>query len=203
MPENIEAVEGSVFGGEIELRRHRGVNPAELMLSGRVALEGEAGDMEYWRWLASGSLSQPLPFRLVGAVEGGLGMAADDAPIQRHFYLGGPETFRGSLTGDLTGTALWFGRAEVANDFAAARIVAFADSAWVDEGQRFDTRGFGGSRRLPPRWPASGGPSPRLEGRRQHASPNLLRRPLLAKPIFGSGSLGLGLWDLRVQWARR
>ena len=145
MPENIEANEGSVFGGEIELRGHRGIDPRALMLSGRVVLEGGAGDLEYWRWLASGALSHPLPFRLVGALEGGLGLVAEDTPVQRHFYLGGPETFRGTLTGDLTGTAFWFGRGEVANDFAAARLVAFGDFAWVGQGQRFDTEGFASS----------------------------------------------------------
>ena len=97
MPDNITAAEGSVYGGELELRGHRGVDPAALMVSGRMVLEGGAGDLEYWRWLASGTLSHPLPFRLVGAVEAGLGMAAADTPVQRHFYLGGPETFRGVL----------------------------------------------------------------------------------------------------------
>ena len=145
MPENIAALEGSVFGGEIELRGHRGVDPAGLMLSGRIVLEGGTGDLEYWRWLTSGTLSHPLPLRVVGAVEGGLGMAAADTPIQRHFYLGGPETFRGTLTGDLTGSAFWFGRAEVANDFAAARVVAFGDFAWVGQGQRFEAAGFASS----------------------------------------------------------
>jgi len=72
-------------------------------------------------------------------------MAADETPIQRRFCLGGPETFRGTLTADLTGTAFWFGRAEVANDFPAARLVAFGDFAWVSDGQRFDTQGFASS----------------------------------------------------------
>ena len=75
-----------------------------------------------------------MPFRLVGAVEGGLGMAAADTPVQRHFYLGGPKTFRGTLTGDLTGSAFWFGRTEVANDLAAASVVVFSDFAWVGRG---------------------------------------------------------------------
>ena len=145
MPENISALEGSVFGGEIELRGHRGVDPAALMLSGRVVVEGGAGELEYWRWLASGTLAHPLPFRLVGAVEGGLGMAAEDTPVQRHFYLGGPETFRGMYTGELTGSAFWFGRTEVANDFPAARVVAFAHFAWVGREERFDTKGFAAS----------------------------------------------------------
>ncbi len=152
MPENISAVEGSVYGGEVGLRGHRGVDPAALMLSGRVVLEGGAGDLrdrtgdiEYWRWLASGTLSHPLPFDLVGAVEGGIGMAAEDTPVQRHFYLGGPETFRGMYTGDLTGTAFWFGRAEVATNFPAVRVVGFADFAWVGPEERFDTEGYASS----------------------------------------------------------
>ena len=145
MPENITAVEGSVYGGEVELRGHRGVDPAELMLSGRVALEGGAGDLEYWRWLASGTVSHPLAFGLVGALEGGLGMAAADAPIQRHFYLGGPETFRGKYTGELTGSTFWFGRSAVATDFPAARVVGFADFAWVGREERFDTEDFAAS----------------------------------------------------------
>ena len=145
MPENITAVEGSVYGGELELRGHRGVDPGSLMLSGRIVLEGGAGDFEYWRWMTSGTLSHPLPFRLVGAVEAGLGMADADTPVQRHFYLGGPETFRGLHTGDLTGSVFWFGRTEVANDFAAARLVAFADFAWTGHEERFGTNGFAAS----------------------------------------------------------
>jgi len=145
MPENIAADEGTVFGGEMELRGHRGVDPAGLMLSGRIVVEGGAGDLEYWRWLTSGTLAHPLPFGLVGAVEGGLGMADADTPIQRHFYLGGPETFRGTLTGDLTGSAFWFGRAEVATDFPAARLVAFGDFAWVGTEEKFGTDGFASS----------------------------------------------------------
>ncbi len=145
MPENITAVEGSVYGGELELRGHKGVDPAGLMLSGRIVLEGAAGDFEYWRWMTSGALSHPFPFRLVGAVEAGLGMSAADTPIQRHFYLGGPETFRGLLTGDLSGSAFWFARTEIANDVAAARVVAFADFAWTGHEERFDTNGFASS----------------------------------------------------------
>jgi len=145
MPDNIVADQGSVLGGEVELRAHRGVDPADVMLSGRLVLEGGTGDLEYWRWLASGVLSHPLPFRLVAAVEGGLGMAAAATPIQKRFYLGGPETFRGALTGDLTGSAFWFWRAEVANDFAAARVAAFVDLAWVGREERFEAEGLASS----------------------------------------------------------
>ena len=95
--------------------------------------------------MASGALAHPLPFRLIGALEGGLGMAADETPIQRGFYLGGPKTFWGTPTGALIGTAFWFGRAEVANDFPAPRLVAFGDFAWVGDSQRFDSQGFASS----------------------------------------------------------
>jgi outer membrane protein assembly factor BamA len=72
-------------------------------------------------------------------------MAAEDAPVQRHFYLGGPETFRGTYTGDLTGSAFWFGRIEVASDFPAVRLVAFGDFAWVGREEKFATAGFASS----------------------------------------------------------
>ncbi len=87
----------------------------------------------------------PALIPMVKADGYGLGMADADTPIQRHFYLGGPETFRGTLTGDLTGSAFWFGRAEVATDFPAARLVAFSDFAWVGTEEKFDTDGFASS----------------------------------------------------------
>lgn len=142
MEDNITAEEGTIYGGSLDLKGHRGVDPGALMLSGRIHVEGAAGDFDYWRWLGSGTIVHPLPFRLIGGLEGGLGMVAAGAPLQRGFYLGGPRTFRGLQDGDLSGTSFWFGRGEIGNEFPAVRLLGFGDFAWTGDSQTLGTDGF-------------------------------------------------------------
>jgi len=143
-PANIEAAPGTVAGAAFDLRWQAGIDPAGLIASGRAFAEGGVGDFDYWRWGTSLALTHPLGAGLAGAVEAGLGMAGDQAPPQRRFALGGDATFRGFESGDprLRGAAFWFARAELANDFPAARVGLFGDVAWVGPDQRFGSEGW-------------------------------------------------------------
>ncbi len=142
--ELITAEEGTIGGGEMDLRWQVGFDPDGLVASGRTFLEGGVGDFDYWRWGASSALVRPLGNGLFGGVEGGLGMASSGAPLQRQFFLGGSATFRGLDSGAerLRGSSFWFGRSELARDTPLARIALFGDVAWAGAGQRIGSEGW-------------------------------------------------------------
>lgn len=140
----IAAEEGTVAGGEMDLRWQSADGPDEVIVSARSFVEGGVGDFDYWRWGLSSSIVAPLTSGLFGAVQGSLGMASSSVPLQRQFFLGGSDTFRGIDSGDplLRGTSFWFGRTELAHDIPLARIALFGDFAWTGDGQRVGSEGW-------------------------------------------------------------
>jgi hemolysin activation/secretion protein len=57
-------------------------------------------------------------------------------PVQSYWYLGGPATLRGYDGAATTGNAFWRARAEIANQWPAARVVLFSDVARADARER-------------------------------------------------------------------
>lgn len=117
---------GDMVGLRASLEWFDGVDPNQLIVSGRIHGEAAVGDLEYARLHAAASLSHPLPYRLSGAFEVAGGGSLGGLPIQRNYFLGGAH-LRGALTNEFAGSAFWRVRAEVATRFAAARLGLFTD----------------------------------------------------------------------------
>ena len=58
-------------------------------------------------------------------------MRCGSVPTQRLWYIGGGQTVRGMLPGELAGNAYWLARAELGSSFVAVRPVVFADLGWA------------------------------------------------------------------------
>ncbi len=117
-----------------------GVDPGTGVLSGRALGEVGWGDFDYRRLRGSVAATRSLFLGLAGAVEVGAGATWGDAPVQRHFYIGGSRTLRGFRTGELSGPSFWFARAEVSSDFPGARIGLFGDLGKLAPRRELDFR---------------------------------------------------------------
>ncbi len=124
-------------GGRLSLSWFSGIDPAGLIVSGKLVAEAAGGDATYQRAAITLSASHPLPLGLAGAVEVGTGALWGDEPIQRDFFLGGSASLRGFNANELHGTSFWRGRAELATGFAGARAGIFSDVAWVGPRDQF------------------------------------------------------------------
>lgn len=98
-----------------------------------LALDGQTGDFQFGRGALTVRAGLPLPGPLVGALEGSVGTALGDVPVQGLWRLGGPASLRGYDASAATGTAFWRGRAEVGTQMRAARVALFTDAGWAGD----------------------------------------------------------------------
>ena len=134
-PPVLPADDGNYLGVRASMKWFSGLDPNELVVTGSLYGEAATGEIDYSRLQAALSLSHPLTFRLAGAIEvaGGHSWGAQ-LPMQRRYFLG-DESFRGTLTNELTGDSFWRTRGEVATGLAAARIGLFTDVGAVGSGR--------------------------------------------------------------------
>ena len=128
---NFDANPATQSGGEVTLRGDFGLNPDRIRGGLAIGARGETGTFEFVRPMATLHLSTPLPFNLVGGVEGSAGTSTGVVPTQSHWYLGGTNTLRGYPIGIMSGDAFWRGRAEVATSLPIARLSLFSDFGWA------------------------------------------------------------------------
>lgn len=134
LPPNIEADRADQVGASLELRYARGLDPLGVRWSLGAAVGAETGTYRLVRPSASATLGFPLPLGLVGALEAAGGTLLGEAPLQRHWFLGGPATVRGYGGGSrVHGDTYWRTRAELATSFPGARLVTFSDAGWAGE----------------------------------------------------------------------
>ncbi len=128
---NIGAVEGLFEGASLVMMRAWGSNPrgTRVMALGRGDAVG--GAAEFGRGSAELTLSQGLPRSIEATLTGSAGTSLGSVPVQRLWYLGGPQSVRGFAPGALTGDSFWFGRFELTQGHPVARPSVFADIGWA------------------------------------------------------------------------
>lgn len=133
---NIDAERGNTFGLAIRDARSFGLDPAGWRALTNVLVEGgwfaaDTGEGRgFSRAAADLTVSRGLGGRVAAAltVAGGL---ADNAPVQRFFFLGGTPTVRGQLAGTAVGEAYWLARLELGGARGAVRPAIFGDIGWA------------------------------------------------------------------------
>jgi hypothetical protein len=135
---NIDADGADQVGASLWLGRDRGLDPAGVRWGGWLDLTAETGTFSFVRPGVTLRGGVPLPGRLLAAAELGagttLGAAGETgfaAPVQSHWFLGGPTTLRGFAPGTFSGPDHLRGRAELATRLPAARLVVFSDAGWA------------------------------------------------------------------------
>ncbi len=133
---NRPAERADQLGAQLTLRASGGQNPASFRWSGELTGMASAGTFDFSRESLLLQVGFPLPFKLVGALEGEAGRSTGPVPTQSLWYLGGSRSVRGYDIGSISGDAFWRGRAEIATAFPGARVVGFTDLGWA--GDRHD-----------------------------------------------------------------
>lgn len=131
LPPNAPANEGWFWGVEADHRWQSGVDPARARLFTQVTVEAAAGERAYTRGRAGIGATLPFSRTWAGALEASAGGAAGSLPLQRRFFPGGSNGYRGALVGQRAGDAYWLARGEVGRGLAAARFVVFGDALRV------------------------------------------------------------------------
>jgi hypothetical protein len=134
---NIEAVEGSWFGGSVRLNRTTSLDPRHARFLTDTRLEGArgGGETSYGRASLDITASRPVS-RIDGALTLAGGTSVGTLPPQRRWFVGGPHTVRGQAADTAqSGNAFWLVRAEVAPR-GALRTTLFADFGWVGDRSR-------------------------------------------------------------------
>lgn len=123
---------GDFLGLSVEHRWHSEVDPRQLRFFVGSHLEGATGTLDYLRARGNGGMTLPLGDRWGSAVELGAGWGSPRLPLQRSFFPGGPEGYRGGRVGERVGRSFWLMRAEVGSGVPGARLVAFGDLLRID-----------------------------------------------------------------------
>ncbi len=134
---NITADTAREFGAALTVRGARGVSTRGITVGAEWTMDAALGTFDYARTSLTTRLTVPLPGDLLGALEVGGGMTGGDAPVQGHWFLGGPATLRGYGGGVMNGPDFWRGRVEVANSSPGVRLALFSDAGWAGEGRAF------------------------------------------------------------------
>ncbi len=127
-------------GVRVMLSWFSGLDPNGLILTGSWSGELSGGDATVARTASAVSLSHPIPFGLVGAIELGGGARWSDGPLQSEYFVGGTATLRGIDANKLHGSSFWRARGELATGFAGARLAGFTDLGWAGARQEFTVR---------------------------------------------------------------
>lgn len=128
---NIGATDGLFEGASLVMMRAFGSNPrgTRLMMFGRA--DGAVGAAQFGRGSAELTLSQGVGHSTEASLTASGGTSAGTVPVQRLWYLGGPQSVRGFAPGALAGDAFWFGRFEISQGHPVARPSIFADAGWA------------------------------------------------------------------------
>jgi hemolysin activation/secretion protein len=132
---NIAADAAREFGTALTVRSAHGVSTRGVTIGAEWTMAASVGTFDYARTSVTTRLTTPLPGKLLGALEVAGGMTGGDAPVQGHWFLGGPATLRGYGGGIVSGPDFWRTRVEVANSSPGARIAVFSDAGWAGEGR--------------------------------------------------------------------
>lgn len=128
----LPAREGTYAGLAANWRASRGLDPRGWRLLAELRGEAAGGTATYARGLGEATVSRRVASWLGLAVTGSAGVASDDVPAQRAFWLGGLRTVRGQLAATQGGTAYWFTRSELTwKPDAAVRPSIFHDIGWA------------------------------------------------------------------------
>lgn len=131
----------------------RGLDPSGFRWGARLDIAAEAGSYQFVRPGLTLRAASPLPGDLIGGIEvgggttlgasgrgpveggGGVPLPAEAqdavAPVQSHWFLGGPATLRGFDGGSVHGESYLRTRLEIATDLPAARLAIFSDAGWA------------------------------------------------------------------------
>lgn len=135
---NIVAARGNIGGFGASLTNAFGEDPKGWRLISDTRVEAATGSFDYARALVDLSVSHRLPLGTTGSLTGLAGAAGGRLPIQKLFFVGGPQTVRGIDAGSAMGDAFWVGRGELGLGGRGARPVVFGDLGWA--GRRDDWR---------------------------------------------------------------
>ncbi|MGH7483265.1 MAG: hypothetical protein ACRELV_14020, partial [Longimicrobiales bacterium] len=136
---NVIAEEADLAGVAFRLAYDHGLDPVGLRWGVSLDAEAASGSFEYVRPSLTAYAAFPVGAELLAAVEAETGVSAGDVPPQRLWFLGGTQSLRGYHGAVARGTSFWRGRAELANDFPAARIALFGDVGWAGPRDAFGT----------------------------------------------------------------
>lgn len=128
---NIQADAGTYEGASFVAMRAWGSNPRGTRVSSLWRADGAAGARTYARGSLELNLSQGIGRSTEATLTASGGTTTGTVPVQRLWYLGGPQTVRGFGPGAMLGDAFWFGRFELAQGHPVARPSVFADAGWA------------------------------------------------------------------------
>src|SRR5690606_28505091 len=112
-----------------------GSDPSRPQGGAHVFAQAAAGDMDYAR--GSLTLRGVLPASggaLRAGAEVGGGESGGTLPLQRDWFLGGPQSLRGFEASTLVGPAFVRGRLELARVWPGGAFALFTDPGWAGEG---------------------------------------------------------------------
>ena len=153
---NIAADRGQWAGASLRAVRTLGLDPRGWRLFGDARVEGAAGSLDTGGVASFGRLATDITLsRALGpaasnaplaALTMSAGSSVGDVPVQRLWYLGGPQTVRGQAPGTAAGNAYWFGRVELAQNAWIGRASLFGDAGWAGSRDEFSgTRAMSGA----------------------------------------------------------
>jgi hypothetical protein len=128
---NIQADAGTYEGASLVAIRAWGSNPRGTRVSSLWRADAATGAKQYARGSLELTVSQGIGRQTEATLTASSGAAAGSLPIQRLWYLGGPQTVRGFGPGAMVGEAHWFGRFELTQGHPVARPSIFADAGWA------------------------------------------------------------------------
>ncbi|MBX3175114.1 MAG: hypothetical protein KF709_11920 [Gemmatimonadaceae bacterium] len=134
---NIVPLAGDFYGAASTVSFGLGANPEGVQLSGALRLEGASGEAEYGRGMLDLRLGTGLGRGFGVAVSGAAGSSVGELPVQRHWFLGGPQTVHAQVPGSMQGDAFWMARAELSKGTPLLRPTLFADVGWAGDRDRF------------------------------------------------------------------
>jgi hypothetical protein len=132
---NVQAAEVSEAGAAFVLSPWWGTDPLSFQSGAELYAQAAGGTFDYARASLTFRSAMPLfggRVRIGGEV--GAGETWGIAPIQRAWFLGGPQTLRGYSAATLVGPSFARARLEVARVFSGTSVALFGDGGWTGTG---------------------------------------------------------------------
>ena len=128
--------EATEFAAALGIEPWWGTDPRGAQGGLEILLQGAEGDFSWFRTRAAGRIAVPVFGNIRVGLELGGGWIWGEAPLQRHWFLGGTRTLRGYAGSSAVGTYFARARVELAREVGAARWAIFSDWGWA--GDRFE-----------------------------------------------------------------